>query len=248
MSDLFFPEKADFTPKDLNDYIYNKKIPEIYRVADDELTSNKDLYRFLQSGFEGGFAGKLDKIASLKTLIDPYMCPEEYLPYLYKSFGLPYFEDIGVYYNRKFLANLGTFIKRRGTMGGYKYIIRALTGFESDINYERVTTNNATARLLHFILNVPSVKDLDKLEISFYTISRFIKEHTPYYITSLDLRAKILRHEKAVYCTKNLVSTSINYHYNLVPAEKSEITHTGRVVLAVEYLPSYSLVRLQRQY
>ena len=176
---------ASFTGKDLLDYIYYKKMPELYRNYDEAYTDKKDLYRYMKAALEGGFDETLDLAAKMTDLVDPWKCPVEYLPYLYASWGLPYFEDIGEYYNRKFLANICEVLKRRGTYGGIKYLVRVLTGMESELRYERVISETETSRRLEVIPEFPSVMSLNEVEITSYTIQRFLQMHIPFYIRTI---------------------------------------------------------------
>lgn len=176
---------AKFTGQELVDYIYYKKLPELYRNYDAEYTDKKDLYRYLKATLTSGFDETLDLAAKMTNLVDPWKCPVEFLPYLYASWGLPYFEDIGEYYNRKFLANICEVLKRRGTYGGIKYLVRVLTGMESDLSYERVITDNETSRKLTVRPVFPTVESLNDVEITSYVIQRFLEMHIPFYIRTI---------------------------------------------------------------
>lgn len=195
------PETPPFDADTLTDFIYYKKIPEVYRIADEEDT-DRDFYRFLLACFTGAFAGNseeeglLVKAAMMKSLVNPETCPAKYLPYLYASWGLPYFEDIGIYYNRKFLSNIGEFLRRRGTIGGIRYMVRTLTGLECDIEYERIMTDRIQARNLYITLVAKSISKLTSLELTANVVNRFLEQHVPYYIRVIikDGRAEVNEH------------------------------------------------------
>lgn len=173
---------SSFTGQELADFLYYKKIPPLYRNADSEVTEKQDLYRYLQSVIQGAFNGTLEQIAALTDLVNPQSCPVEYLPYLYQSFGFPYFEDIGEYYNRRFLASVGELLRRRGTIGGVRYLVRVLTGMESDISYERLTEGTIIGRVLNVFPRFPDVTSLAEIEVTTYTIKRFLELYLPFYI------------------------------------------------------------------
>ena len=209
------PMENPFTSKDLADFIYNNKLPEVYVVMDELKSKNKDLYRFLQACYQGGFKDTIEKAVAMKRLVDPLTCPEEFLPYLFKSWGLPYFEDIGVYYNRKFLDNIGTFIKIRGTMGGTRYIIRALTGFESELEYVRETTEDLNGRYLYVTLVTDNLLSVNEMEVSTYTISRFLQEHMPFYIRVVNRGVRVEKSELFWKTNINILAMGEHYHYDL---------------------------------
>lgn len=173
------------TGQELADFLYNRKLPVLYRNMDASETEKQDLYRYLQAVFQGGFNTTLEQIAAMTDLVNPLTCPVEYLPYLYQSFGLPYFEDIGEYYNRRFLASIGEFLRRRGTIGGVRYLVRVLTGMESQISYERVMNEKEHSRYLHVYPVFPDVTSLAEIEVTSYTIKRFLDLHLPFYLRSI---------------------------------------------------------------
>ena len=211
-----FSETPSFNNSDLAEFIYNRKIPEIYRIADDEISTDRDLNRFLHVGIDGGLGDTIPKIANLKTLVDPLTCPAQFLPALASSWGLPYSEEIGVYFNRKFLSCIGEFMKRRSTMGGIKYIIRVLTGFDSDLEYERVSEGEEQGRFLRYTLRPSSIKALDRLGVSEKALSHFIQRNVPFYITVDYKGVVVLQSEELKSITrKNGFCFSSNYHYDL---------------------------------
>ena len=214
-SETEYLESPPFTSEELADFIYEKKIPALYRIADSEGTKNNDLHRFMQSAFQGGYTDTLVKSAMMKSLVNPRTCPDEFLPFLFKSWGLPYFEDIGIYYNRKFLENIGTFLRRRGTMGGTRYIIRALTGFRSLLEYERKTTSEENGRYLYVTFLLDSISELETLEVSTYTVTRFLQEHLPFYLRVIN-KGAVVEQEEIVWKTNaQVMSIGEVVHYDL---------------------------------
>ena len=225
-------EPPSFTPEQLADFIYEHKIPEIYRIADDEMTKHKDLFRYLHVAVEGGFGDTLEKAASMKALVDPITCPEKYLPYLYASWGLPYFEDIGVYYNRKFLANIGTLLKRRGTMGGVRFMVRVLTGMECTLRYKRKTEGEEQGRYLYITLIADTLGQLIDITVPVKVLTRFLSLHIPFYIRAIVIDAESQIHEvitfedRIAYFTGNLHNYDFSYYQRYPYANHTqEIIH-----------------------
>lgn len=195
------------------DYMYYSKLPEVYRTYDEPL--GKPLYRFLQALFEGGIAPLVNKfqygeehdpsdtdkinvggLENLLELVDPQTCPDSFLPYYCKSFGLEWFPDlakttIGManhdYYNRTFLCNVGEIIRRRGTESCVKFIAKVLTGMDVELNYTRIFDEEDTTKTVERKLNVNMIarssEDVANVGISSEVIERYIASQIPYYIT-----------------------------------------------------------------
>lgn len=242
-----FGETPSFDNSGLAEFIYNRKIPEIYRIADDEVSTDRDLNRFLHVGIDGGLGDTIPKIANLKTLADPLTCPAQFLPMLASSWGLPYFEEIGVYFNRKFLSCIGEFMKRRSTMGGVKYIIRVLTGFDSDLEYERVSEGEKQGRFLRYTLKPSTIKELDRLGVSEKALSHFIQRNIPFYITVDYKGAIVLQNEELKSITrKNGFCLSSSYHYDFTKgAMKRESKCYTYPIFSINKAPHYDLSAIQ---
>ena len=161
------------TPEKLLDLLYNRKLPQIYREEDSKI--GLPLKRYLESLVEGGYKGAVEDIEGILTLFDPQHIPESLFPFLCESFGLEYFPDIDLTYQRKFLLNLGELIKRRGTFSSVHYMIRALTGLESELSREGNTLN--------IVLLVRSVEQRNGIDISMAIVRNYIQTQIPYYIT-----------------------------------------------------------------
>ena len=201
---------STFTGSDLANHLYYNKLPSVYRNYDQEYTKKKDLYRYLHAVNEGAFNDTLEQAYSMTKLVDPLTCPEKWLPYLYYSWGLPYFEDIGVYYNRKFLSTIGEFIRRRGTMGGIRYIIRVLTGLECDLHYERETDGDVSiGRYMHILLKSKDLEKLKSIDFDSGIVNRFLELHIPYYFTSIDTSLIIIGREVILNCSGALTFNTI---------------------------------------
>lgn len=160
------------TPTRLLDLLYNKKLPQIYRDEDSKIGS--PLHRYLEALVCGGYKGAIDDIEKTLTLFDPKAIPESIFPFLCESFGLEYFPDIDVTYQRKFLLNLGELVRRRGTFSSVHYMIRALTGLESELSTEGNTLN--------IVLLAKNLEQTRNIEISMTIIGNYIQSQIPYYI------------------------------------------------------------------
>lgn len=152
--------------------LYYKKLPQIYR--DEDCKIEYPLRRYLEALIEGGFDGAIADIEGLMLLIDPKTTPESVFPFLCESFGLEYFPDIDVVYQRKFLMNIGELIKRRGTFSSVHFLIKVLTGLESELKLEGDTLN--------ITLLARSVEEVNLIEPSIRVIESYIKAQIPYYI------------------------------------------------------------------
>ena len=174
--------------RDIVDFIYYRHLPKVYSEYDKKYTKHQDLYKYLQASLYGGSDYLLDKARGIKDLVDPLRCPEEILPLLYKCWGLEYFQDIDVYFNRVFLANIGEFVKRRGTIGGIQFIIRALTGMESEITYQRKTKaiDGKDGRYLYIKMLASDVNQANNVTTNVYVVTRFIKKHIPFYFDDIE--------------------------------------------------------------
>ena len=249
VKDPFDLESSSFTTNDLAEYIYNRKIPEIYRIADDEVSADKDLNRFLHVGIEGGFGNTLDKAKSLRSLVNPLTCPPHCLPFLASSWGIPYFEDIGVYYNRKFLSNIGEFLKRRGSMGGVKYIIRVLTGFDSDLEYKRISEGEEQGRYLYYTLKPNSINDLkskkDKFSVYSKVVSKFLQANVPFYIRVVYKGIVVRQEEEMENRSLNVLSINSSYHYDLTGVRIARIRSTIVPIFSINKTNHYDFSTIQ---
>lgn len=160
------------TPSELLNLLYIKKLPQVYREEDGKI--GLPLHRYLQSLVEGGYKGAIEDIEKTLTMFDPKAIPESLFPFLCESFGLEYFPDIDVTYQRKFVMNLGELVRRRGTFSSVHYMIRALTGLESELSREGNT--------LKIVLLAENLEQMRNIEISMTIIGNYIQSQIPYYI------------------------------------------------------------------
>lgn len=199
---------SNITSEGLLDLLYNKKLPQVYRDEDSKV--GLSLKRYLESLIEGGFCGSIEDIEKILLLIDPKNIPEEFFPYLCKSLGLEYFPDIGITYQRKFLMNIGEIIRRRGTFSCVQFIIRVLTGLDSELSVE--------GRTLNITLIARSLDDLEKIETDTPVIERYIGTHIPYYINPVIKRKIVVQ----IIESKSYSHSAVGYykHYTIKKYEE----------------------------
>ena len=161
------------TSQGMLDLLYNKKLPQIYRNEDGSI--GFPLKRYLESLIDGGYYVSITDIEGIETLVDPMTVPEEFFPYLCESFGFKYFPDIDIYYQRKFLSNIGELQRRRGTYSSVHYLTKALTGLDSELRYED--------GVLHIIVLAKNVEQINELNSSMEVIKRYIENQIPYFVT-----------------------------------------------------------------
>ena len=170
------------TSKDLLNLLYEKKLPQVYRDEDKSL--GLPLKRYLESLIEGGYRGTIEDIEGMIHLLDPEKIPDKFLPYLCESFGLTYFPDIDHSYQRKFLMNIGELTKRRGTFSSIHYMIRVLTGLESELSVGIIEDDEGRSKYaLNVVLLADSVEQLSNIELSMKVVAEYIQVNVPYYIT-----------------------------------------------------------------
>ena len=161
--------------EDLLRTLYENKLPQVYREEDSKI--KYPLKRYLESLIEGGFKGAIEDIEGLLLLTDPNSVPESLFPFLCESFGLEYFPDIDVTYQRKFLLNLGELVRRRGTFSSIHFLAKVLTGLESEITKDEEDENGIIVTLL-----AKTVAEASNLDVSVYIVGNYLKTQIPYYI------------------------------------------------------------------
>ena len=194
--------------KALLDYVYNS-LPQTYVRMDEPSTT---LYRYLSAIIEGGYASVLQDSENLSNLLDPQKCPEEFLQFFYRSFGLTYFPDIAPIYHRRILENLGGIIQRRGTYSCISFLARAVTGTTVGLEYYRDPVDNH--RVLRVIVICDSLDQLERLDTEIEVLSRFLRDYVPFYITEILVEGVV--NVATVQDTRNdIVVASASFDYKV---------------------------------
>lgn len=177
--------------KEYVDFLYNAKLPQVYRDYDRDV--EYALYRYLQALVDGGYGYIIESVNGLLDLFNPSVCPVECLPYFCQSFGITYYAEIPEIYWRRLLANIGEIIHRRGTYSCIKYLVRALTGLDVLLYYKRGynETHTAYGRFLTAMLQSEDVDTILNMEVATTVVQKFIQEFVPHYITSVKVGANI---------------------------------------------------------
>lgn len=186
------------TSKDMVDLLYYKKLPQVYRDKDSEI--KYPLKRYLESLIYGGYYSSIDDIEGILSLTDPMTIPEEFFSYLCSSFGLSYFPDMDISYQRKFLANIGELSKRRGTFSSVQFLIRAITGLDCELSYE-----NGNLNIVLLAKNLAQINDIDT---STSVIRNYISSQIPYYVNPV-LSSKIV---SQIIGSKSYSHSAVGYY------------------------------------
>ncbi len=136
-------------------------------------------------------------IKDLVELVNPLTCPEELFPFLYESFGLTYFNDIDIAYQRRFLNNIGFMNRIKGTITEANFICSILTNMKNDAWYEKDFETGD--RYLRIILYADNIEDIKNIKTSGNIVQRFLKTRIPFYLeplVSVQVRGEILVNQK----------------------------------------------------
>lgn len=196
--------------EDFLKHLYYNKLPQVYRTMDEDLKT-KPFWRYLSALVDGGYGEQLEDINNFLDIINPEKCPEEFLPPFMESFGLEYFEDIAPVYQRKFLANIGHLIKRRGTYTGVRYLVKTLTGLNVELKYIRGEYEGMQGRHLIVTILANSIDDLRDMGTNIFVVERYLATQIPYYIyPHVDSRVATQKINNKVY-RANAVGYTIMY-------------------------------------
>lgn len=195
------------TTQDLFDYAYYRCTPVVYRTMDKQ--TDYSLKRYLSALIFGGFSLSLDDVNNLLNLVDPELCPPEYLPLLYECFGLEYFPDVAVEYHRKLLLNYGELLRRKGTYSCVRFLAKILTGLDAKLSYLRGIYDDQDGRHLIIDLQAHSMSEILSIDTSIYIIEQFIGLFVPYYITT------------------HIIGTVVNLRVDVEPRYRAQSVSTG---------------------
>lgn len=162
--------------------LYESKLPKLYRDADIDV--DFALKRFLQTIVDGGYSFALHDAEGLRSLINPVTCPDEFFPMLYESFGLTYYNDIDIRYQRKFLSNYGEIMRRKGTYACVNYLVRTVTGIPVTLTYTR-SHKGQEGRFLVVTLVAETMEQLEGIDTSIQVIQRFVQDFVPFFVDAV---------------------------------------------------------------
>ena len=144
MSDIKFVDRQEsINPiTQFGEYLYNR-LPKVYRDYDVEIerlnveTQKKETFKtlkeYLYSFALGGFQPLLEDLEAIISLVDPFKCPSEFLPYLLRHFGLDYIDDIPEKFQRRLVQNVVTLYEKKGTIPAVAFLAKELSGFDVKI-------------------------------------------------------------------------------------------------------------------
>ena len=144
MSDIKFVDRQEsINPiTQFGEYLYNR-LPKVYRDYDVEIerlnveTQKKETFKtlkeYLYSFALGGFQPLLEDLEAIISLVDPFKCPSEFLPYLLRHFGLDYIDDIPEKFQRRLVQNVVTLYEKKGTIPAVAFLAKELSGFGVNI-------------------------------------------------------------------------------------------------------------------
>lgn len=226
--------------KSFVDYLYSK-LPAVYREED--LKVNKALYRYLQVLCLGGFNKSLEDSNNFLTLVDPEKCPESFFRYFYNSFGLEYFEDIELPYHRKFLSNIGALMKRRGTKSAIHYLVTTLTGYEANLDYERIYNEQGVSieRRLTVTLLIHDISEAEKIVPSVKVLESFIHSQLPFYLHPIVQAATVDDMYGNLYSGGLITQRYGDCIYPFGGTTHSDVNGADYIGCAVSCSPTYTL-------
>lgn len=162
----------------LLDYLYNMKLPQVYRSEDFLQKPKYPLLRYLQAISDSGFKEALKEIDDLLFLLDAEKCPEYIVKYYLECFGIEYFEDIPLIYQRRILSGLGELIRRRGTYSCVRYLARLLTSMEVEL-----TREDREGKIYLIVkLIAESAEQVANLSVSANVLNRYLQFWIPFWL------------------------------------------------------------------
>lgn len=168
------------TGEDFAKTLYNK-LPKIYKQYD----TNEILKGYMDS-IGAGLSLVLEDSDNLLDIINPQICPDNYIPILCDCFYIPYYRDIPILYYRRLLSDLINFRVRKGTSDCVTYLCTVLTGLDVDIDRE-----NDDDHILEITLTAESLDKVLDIDVSISVISSFIKDFIPFYIHTVNIISEV---------------------------------------------------------
>ena len=207
---------AGMSNEEFVELLYDRRLPKVYRDNDRPFYPFK---RYIGALVDGGYGPMLKDIGNTFWLIDPENCPEEYLSAFVTSFGLPYYPDIPLKYQRRIVANAGALTRRRGTYAGVRFLVSSLTGMACDMEYFRGNSFIGTEEFYGCWLIVTCVarttEEVSELEVGLHAVTRYLRYFVPYNIT-VQVKAVVAYQDIVFEIGKNAISRVVTT-YNLLP-------------------------------
>lgn len=171
---------SEMNASNLADYLYERKIPQVYRDMD---SPHYPLKRYIHSLIEGGFSEMVQKCNDLTSLTDPEKCPDSIFPYLFESFGYKYDPSVSTIYYRRILLNHGELVRRRGTVSYIKFLTSTITGLDCSIS--------STNKVVTVTLYANTLEDVTNMSTNVWVVQKLISDQLPYFITMNEVISEI---------------------------------------------------------
>lgn len=161
------------------DKIYNR-FPMKYR--EDDIDQNFALKRYLQAMGDGGFQFAIEDINGLTTLIDPDTIKAEFLPLLFRHYGLEVFNGIPEEYLRYLLPRLGEIYAMKGSLQAIDYVCTSISGIKTitSVDYDENGNPTVVAKLEMDVNISDFVPDVEQL-------NRILEKFIPFYCDLLTI-------------------------------------------------------------
>lgn len=161
------------------DKIYNR-FPMKYR--EDDIDQNFALKRYLQAMGDGGFQFAIEDINGLTTLIDPDTIKAEFLPLLFRHYGLEVFNGIPEEYLRYLLPRLGEIYTMKGSLQAIDYLCTSISGIKTitSVDYDENGNPTVVVKLEMDVAISDFVPDVEQL-------NRILEKFIPFYCDLLTI-------------------------------------------------------------
>lgn len=122
----------------IGEYLYNKKLPGVYKREDANFLNPYPLKRFLKL-LDFGFEAMWDSIQAQEDLYDVDNCPVEFLSLIVETMGFVFPYALDEKEQRKFTKMLPKLYKAKGTPKAFEYLAREIFGTESTVRAYKET-------------------------------------------------------------------------------------------------------------
>ena len=159
--------------------IYDR-FPMKYR--EDDIDQKYALKRYLQAMGDGGFQFAIEDINGLTTLIDPDTIKAEFLPLLFRHYGLEVFNGIPEEYLRYLLPRLGEIYAMKGSLQAIDYVCTSISGIKTitTVDYDENGNPTVKVKLEMDVALGDFVPDVEQL-------NRILEKFVPFYCDLLTI-------------------------------------------------------------